>query len=61
MVIVLDVGSVPLFFFAQQISQSISTAGIMRKGCEITVCCSSIFLLYRAVNNAGVMILKILL
>ena len=47
--------------FAQQISQSISTAGIMRKGCEITVCCSSIFLLYWVVNNAGVMILKILL
>jgi len=33
----------------------------MQKGCEITVCCSITFLLYWAVNNAGVMILKILL
>jgi len=33
----------------------------MRKGCEITLCCSSTFLLYWAVNNAGVIILKILL
>jgi hypothetical protein len=47
--------------FAQQVSQSICTAGIMRKGCEITVRCSSIFLLYWVVNYAGVMILKILL
>jgi len=36
--------------FAQQISQSICTAGIMQKGCEITVCSSSIFLLYSVVN-----------
>jgi len=47
--------------FDQQVYQNISTAVIMRKGCEITLCCSSIFLLYLAVNNAGVNDCEILL
>ena len=61
MVIVSDVRTVLLCLLLSRFLQSISTAVIMRKGCEITPCCSSIFLLYWAINNAGVMIFKILL
>jgi hypothetical protein len=61
MVIVSDIRTVLLCLLLSRFLQSISTAGIMQKGCEIALCCNSIILLYWAVSNAGVMIFKILL
>jgi hypothetical protein len=61
MVIVSDIRTVLLCLLLSTFLQSISTAGSIRKGCEMALCCSSIFLLYWAVNNAGVMNLKFLL
>ena len=53
---VFDVRSVLLRVLLSRFLKVFLLRLIMRKGCEITVCWSGIFLLYWAVNDAGVMI-----